>query len=65
MEWCQQDYISGLNDHVNVSTVSAGVQLISVGLLLGMGDAATSEVFDWAIGSNNDVIMMSSEHVER
>jgi len=46
---------------VNVSTISAGIQLLGVGLLVGMGDVATKEVFEWVIGSNNDVIRASAE----
>jgi fumarate reductase subunit D len=57
-EWCHQDYIPSFNDHVNVSTISAGIQLLTVGLLVGMGDVATKEVFEWAIGSNNDAIRL-------
>nr|UIB01639.1 tau-cadinol synthase [Cymbopogon martinii] len=60
-EWCHQDYIPSFNDHVNVSTISAGIQLLSIGLLVGMGDVATKEVFEWAIDSNNDVIRACAE----
>ncbi|KAG0551080.1 hypothetical protein BDA96_01G393100 [Sorghum bicolor] len=56
VEWCHQGYIPSFNDHVNVSTISAGIQLLCVGLLVGMGDVATKEVFEWVIGSDNDVI---------
>lgn len=56
MEWCHQGNIPSFNDHVNVSTISAGIQLLCVGLLVGMGDVATKEVFEWVIGSDNDVI---------
>jgi hypothetical protein len=61
VEWCHQGYIPSFNDHVNVSTISAGIQLLCVGLLVGMGDVATKEVFEWVIGSNNDVIRACAE----
>lgn len=61
VEWCNQDYIPSFNDHVKVSGTSAGIELISVALLQGMGDVATKEVFEWAIGSNNDVIRACAE----
>ncbi|CAN6325232.1 unnamed protein product [Urochloa humidicola] len=59
-EWSHHDYIPSFNDHVNVSTISAGGQLVCVGLLVGMGDIATNEVFEWAIGST-DVIRACGE----
>lgn len=46
---------------MKVSGTSAGIELISVALLQGMGDVATKEVFEWAIGSNNDVIRACAE----
>jgi hypothetical protein len=40
---------------VNVSTISAGAQVMCVGLLVGMGDVATKEAFEWAIGNTNAI----------
>ena len=55
-------YIQCFNDHVKVSTISAGIQLLCGGLHVGMGDdVATKEVFEWVIGSNNDVIRACGE----
>ncbi|CAL4931037.1 unnamed protein product [Urochloa decumbens] len=61
VEWSHHDYIPSFSDHVNVSTISAGGQLICIGLLLGMGDIATKEVFEWAIGNTKDVIRACGE----
>ena len=61
VEWCHQGYIPSFNDHVNVSTISAGIQLLCVVLLVGTGDVATKELFEWVIGSNNDVIRACAE----
>ncbi|KAJ1255974.1 hypothetical protein BS78_05G194100 [Paspalum vaginatum] len=47
-EWSHRDYIPSLEDHVNVSTTTAGVELVAVGVLFGMGDVATNELFEWA-----------------
>ncbi|CAL4914377.1 unnamed protein product [Urochloa decumbens] len=60
-EWSHHDYVPSFSDHVNVSTISAGGQMICIGLLLGMGDIATKEVFEWAIGNNKDVIRACGE----
>ncbi|KAF8721050.1 hypothetical protein HU200_023464 [Digitaria exilis] len=54
-EWSYHDYIPSFNDHVNVSTISAGGQVMCVGLLVGMGGVATKEAFEWAIGSTDAV----------
>ncbi|XP_034570344.1 tau-cadinol synthase isoform X2 [Setaria viridis] len=59
-EWSHHNYIPSFNDHVNVSTISAGAQLLCVGLLVGMGDVATKEAFEWTIG-NNDAIRACAE----
>lgn len=40
---------------MNVSVISAGGELVAVGLLFGLGDIATKEVFEWAIGNSNTV----------
>jgi len=45
---------------VNVSAISAGGQVMCVGSLVGMGDVATKEAFEWAIG-HTDAIRASGE----
>lgn len=35
--------------------------MLCVGMLVGMGDAATKEVFEWMIGSNNRVVRACAE----
>nr|TKW09322.1 hypothetical protein SEVIR_6G086800v2 [Setaria viridis] len=54
-EWSHHDHIPSFNDHVNVSTISRGGQVMCIGLLAGMGDVATKEVFEWAIGNTNAI----------
>ncbi|KAJ1276171.1 hypothetical protein BS78_05G193600 [Paspalum vaginatum] len=54
-EWSHRDYIPSLEDHVNVSVTTAGGELVAVGLLFGMGDVATKELFEWAIGDSDTV----------
>ncbi|ONL98160.1 terpene synthase8 [Zea mays] len=61
VEWCHQGYTPSFDDHVSVSTASAGIQVLCVGMLVGMGDAATKEVFEWMIGSNNRVVRACAE----
>ncbi|CAL4931034.1 unnamed protein product [Urochloa decumbens] len=54
-EWSHDNYVPSFNDHVNVSTISAGGQVMCVGLLVGMGDIATKEAFEWAFGSTDAI----------
>jgi (-)-germacrene D synthase len=61
VEWCHQGYTPSFDEHVNLSTASAGIQVLCVGMLVGMGDAATKEVFEWMIGSNNRVVRACAE----
>ncbi|KAF8700146.1 hypothetical protein HU200_034515 [Digitaria exilis] len=48
-EWSHSGYIPSFHDQVNVSVMSAGGQLVAIGILFGLGDIATNEVFEWAI----------------
>ncbi|TVU47046.1 hypothetical protein EJB05_06624, partial [Eragrostis curvula] len=59
-EWFHNNYIPNFKEQVNVSTITAGGQVLSVGLLVGMGDVATKEAFEWAIG-NSDAIRACGE----
>lgn len=45
---------------MNVSVITAGGQVLSIGLLVGMGHEATKEAFEWAIG-NTDTIWACGE----
>ncbi|OEL13007.1 Alpha-humulene synthase, partial [Dichanthelium oligosanthes] len=59
-EWFHQGYTPSFKEQVNVSVITAGGQLLSIGLLVGMGDVATKEAFEWAIG-NTDAIWACGE----
>nr|CAB3491949.1 unnamed protein product [Digitaria exilis] len=48
-EWSHRGYIPSFHDQVNVSVMSAGGELVAIGLLFGLGDIANKEVFEWAI----------------
>lgn len=50
-EWFHQNYIPSFTDHVNVSLQTGGAIELPVSLIVGMGDTATKEVFDWALAS--------------
>ncbi|OEL20250.1 Alpha-humulene synthase, partial [Dichanthelium oligosanthes] len=54
-EWSHHGYIPSFNDQVNVSVKSAGGELVAIGLLFGLGDVATKEVFEWAIRNSDTV----------
>lgn len=55
-EWCHNKCKPTFEEQVKVSTVSAGGQISSVVLLLGMGDEATIEAFEWAMRSADAVL---------
>ncbi|CAO2201450.1 unnamed protein product [Urochloa humidicola] len=54
-EWFHQGYTPSFKEQVNVSVITAGGQVLSIGLLVGMGDIATKEAFEWIIGSADAV----------
>lgn len=40
---------------MNVSVITGGAQVLSIGLLVGMGHEATREAFEWAIGDTDAI----------
>ncbi|KAL6639377.1 hypothetical protein ACP70R_023107 [Stipagrostis hirtigluma subsp. patula] len=48
--WFHQNYIPPIKEKADVSAITGGSQIVSVGLLFCMGDVATKEAFEWAIG---------------
>ncbi|XP_044335523.1 tau-cadinol synthase-like [Triticum aestivum] len=54
-EWFHQNHKPRFNDQVKVSSVCSGGPWICVGLLVGMGDAATKEALEWALGCTDAV----------
>ncbi|KAK3123479.1 hypothetical protein QOZ80_8AG0631610 [Eleusine coracana subsp. coracana] len=59
-EWFHHGYAPSFKDQTNVSVITAGGQVLSVGLLVGMDDVATKEAFEWVIGST-DIIKACGE----
>ncbi|KAM3399393.1 hypothetical protein ACQJBY_004659 [Aegilops geniculata] len=55
-EWFHHNYMPRFQEQVNVSVITSGSTTLSVGLLVGMGDEANNEAFEWAIG-RTDVVM--------
>ncbi|XP_047051054.1 tau-cadinol synthase-like [Lolium rigidum] len=49
-EWSHHNYKPRFNDQVEVSSICSGAPLACVGLFVGMGDTATKEVLEWALG---------------
>lgn len=48
-EWFHHNCKPTFKDQVQVSAMSAGGQISAVALLLGMGDEATTDAFEWAM----------------
>uniref|UniRef100_J3LNR0 Terpene synthase n=1 Tax=Oryza brachyantha TaxID=4533 RepID=J3LNR0_ORYBR len=59
-EWFHHNYIPSFNEQISVSVMSAGIQALSVCILVGMGDIVTDEALEWAIG-NNDAVRAGGE----
>ncbi|KAG2551746.1 hypothetical protein PVAP13_9KG454600 [Panicum virgatum] len=49
-KWCSEKYAPSFEEHVEVSVMSSGFPTLAVVLLMGAGDLATREAFEWAIG---------------
>ncbi|KAK1628965.1 hypothetical protein QYE76_003280 [Lolium multiflorum] len=54
-EWSHHNYKPIFNDQVEVSSICSGAPLLCVGLFVGMGDSATKEVLEWALGCTDAV----------
>ena len=54
-EWFHSSHIPSFEDHVKCSIISAGTPTLFVGSLVGMGDEASKEAFEWAIGCTDAV----------
>uniref|UniRef100_A0ACD5Z977 Uncharacterized protein n=1 Tax=Avena sativa TaxID=4498 RepID=A0ACD5Z977_AVESA len=54
-EWFHQNDKPKFKDQVKVSTICSGAPWACVGLLVGMGDTATKEAFEWALGCTDAI----------
>lgn len=54
-EWFHHGCTPSFKDQVNVSVITGGAQVLSIGLLVGMGHEATREAFEWAIGDTDAI----------
>ncbi|CAL4917678.1 unnamed protein product [Urochloa decumbens] len=54
-KWFHHNCKPTFKEQVKVSTVSAGGQISAVALLLGMGEEATTEAFEWAMRGTDAV----------
>ncbi|KAK3139608.1 hypothetical protein QOZ80_5AG0386080 [Eleusine coracana subsp. coracana] len=59
-EWFHNNYIPSFKEHIDVAVISSGAPMICVTSLVGMGDVATKEAFEWAI-SCTDAIQAAGE----
>ncbi|CAL4914513.1 unnamed protein product [Urochloa decumbens] len=59
-KWCSEKYAPSFKEHVEVSVMSSGFPTLAVVLLMGAGDLATKEAFEWAIDVP-DVVSASGE----
>ncbi|BAF12017.1 Os03g0348200 [Oryza sativa Japonica Group] len=59
-EWFHHNYVPSFKEQIEVSVMSAGIQALSVCILVGMGNIVTEETLEWAIG-NNDAVRAGGE----
>ncbi|KAL6650290.1 hypothetical protein ACP70R_009215 [Stipagrostis hirtigluma subsp. patula] len=59
-EWFHNGYMPSFQQHLNLSVITSGAPMLSVALLVGMGDVATKDAFEWAI-SCTDAVRASGE----
>ncbi|KAM0881860.1 hypothetical protein ACQ4PT_032673 [Festuca glaucescens] len=59
-EWLHQNHKPCFEDHVNLSSMSSAVPLLSVGMMVGMGDAITDSALEWVIDTP-DAVMASAK----
>ncbi|KAK9041648.1 hypothetical protein V6N11_016739 [Hibiscus sabdariffa] len=56
-KWCHENYVPTMEEYMRVAIITAGNSLLSVTSFVGMGDALTPEIFNWA--SNNPKIIVA------
>ncbi|XP_073365613.1 tau-cadinol synthase-like [Aegilops tauschii subsp. strangulata] len=54
-EWFHSSYIPSFDDHLKCSLISSGIPMLSISSIVGMGDEATKEAFEWAGGCTDAV----------
>ncbi|KAM0839054.1 hypothetical protein ACQ4PT_060550 [Festuca glaucescens] len=47
-KWSNSEYAPSFKEHLEVSAMSSGFPTLIIAVLMGAGDMATKEVFDWA-----------------
>ena len=62
-KWLHDEHIPTFEEYMDVAQVSAGYIALATTSLVGMGDIATKEAFDWL--SSNPKIMLSSSFIAR
>uniref|UniRef100_I1PK85 Terpene synthase n=2 Tax=Oryza glaberrima TaxID=4538 RepID=I1PK85_ORYGL len=56
-EWYHRNHKPSFNDQVALGTATTGTRSLAAGLMLGMGDAATTkQAFQWAVTSTDAII---------
>lgn len=56
-EWFHHNCKPSFKEHVKVSTVSVGPQTGATAMLMGMGDEATRDAFEWALRGDTAVMI--------
>ncbi|KAL6865278.1 hypothetical protein ACP4OV_016429 [Aristida adscensionis] len=55
-EWFHHNFKPKFKEQVKVSAVSSGGHISALAVLIGMGDEATAEAFEWALGGTSAVM---------
>ena len=62
-KWLHEEHRPTIEEYMRVAVVSSGYYLIATTSLVGMGERATKEAFDWV--TNDPKIMSSSSLIAR
>ncbi|KAG5537079.1 hypothetical protein RHGRI_024505 [Rhododendron griersonianum] len=60
-KWYHEGYVPSMDEHMAIALVSCGYQSVSTMSLIGMGELATKEAFDW-VSSYPLIVHASSVH---
>jgi hypothetical protein len=55
-EWLEKNHKPCFEDQVNISSMSSAIPFLSVGMMLGMGDAITNVALEWAVSRPDAII---------
>ena len=62
-KWFNEGYVPTMEEYMKVALVSSGYMMLSTTCIVGMGELATNEAFDWV--SSEPLIVRASSTIAR